>query len=86
MLTKISNIDRLHPNIIAFWERKGLKVMTNWTESSPYQVWNLYEGIISKYTVAVTYADQNKSTRYFLKNRSYSEQEMLKLIKLKAFW
>jgi hypothetical protein len=80
----------LHPKIIAFWEQKGLIIKPRFAlDGKKYMLWdavNLQHDVdayIIEYTVAQTH--DTGETTYWFEDGSYSEEEMLRVIKLKAF-
>ena len=74
----------MHPEIIKFWERAGFTIAAYHTSDLPGQiVWFKIKDDKS-YGVAA-FIGVGGLTRYFIDDSHYSEEEMLKLIKLKAF-
>ena len=74
----------MHPEIIKFWERAGFTIAAYHTSDLPRPiVWFKIKDDKSYGAAALTGVDG--ITRYFIDDSNYSEEEMLKLIKLKAF-
>lgn len=74
----------MHPEIEKFWNEAGYEVERGSYEDYVYYTSKLR--IASPF--AIVYKDGETPTKYFLHdwgNRIYSESEMLKIIKLKAF-
>jgi hypothetical protein len=76
----------LHPDIIAFWEKKGCTIesrcdMEIWHED---MVWDAVNGNVIEYTIGITFLSERPDI-YYWNNEEYSEAEILKILKLKAF-
>jgi hypothetical protein len=78
----------IHPDIRAFWERRG-KIGYDVLDSEPVHLlyWFIYPGIgLDIAGTYIAYQPHGQETiRYSLNGESYTEEEMLRLIKLKAF-
>jgi hypothetical protein len=70
----------IHPEIKKFWENQGFEVREPWFSRSQY-IYGYKNSFISK---LIARTDLNDSYEYLFKNWK-SEEEMLRLIKLKAF-
>jgi len=69
----------MHPEILKFWEEQYHII--HYYHNSLYEVWYIdYIG----YNICMI-DKSNKNKRYYLDSKSYLEEEMLKIIKLKAF-
>ena len=73
----------MHPTIKEFWGQTGIVESAVWNCNINHTIWNIYD---FDYTILLTIAiNDEHGLRYFYDNKSFSEIEMLKLIKLKAF-
>ena len=73
----------MHPEILKFWEEQYHII--RYYHNSFHEVWYIdYIGYNNGYNICMI-DKSNKNKRYYLDSKSYLEEEMLKLIKLKAF-
>jgi len=77
----------IHPDIREFFEKKfDTKITNNNNTITPNRYWFLYQGTLTIYIAA--YYPDNKEMVYSIDNfhtTEYTEAEMLKIIKIKAF-
>ena len=86
----------MNEEIKKFWEDKGYKVEPRFTSELGLEWWHKShafgsmlwdaiddENIVIVYTVALTFKD--KPTVYYFDGSSWSEEQMIKILKLKAF-
>lgn len=85
----------MHPEIKKFWESKGYKIVVDILEGTyPDDLWRFY-WVLVKDGRQVEFAgvsnDQPQGTKdapcttYLLNHKEFSEKEMLRIIKQKAF-
>ena len=77
----------LHPDVIAFWEKRGCKVesrfdMEIWHDS---MLWDAVKGNTIEYTIGMTFLNGERPDIYYWNREEYSEAEILRIIKMKVF-
>jgi len=84
----------MHPDIKAFWEKQG-KIIHAY-DFSTHKFWFIYSDPeyynqggppppLKEDTVCIELKSVNVGKRYYLQGANYSEEDMLKVIKMKAF-
>ena len=80
----------LHPEIRAFFESPGSQIMEslslNNQDIASTWCWLKKSDSNKLQCIAVQFDNEKEEITYFIDNVPYSEEDMLKAIKLKAFW
>jgi hypothetical protein len=76
----------LHPDVIAFWEKKGCTVesrfdMEIWHDNL---LWDAVKNNAIEYTIGITFLTDRPDI-YYWNGEEYSEAEILRVLKMKAF-
>jgi len=77
----------LHPDVIAFCEKKGYTVESRFDMEIWHGdvLWDAVKGNIIEYTIGMTFLNGERPNVYYWNKEEYSEAEILKILKLKAF-
>ena len=88
----------MHPEIEKFWEDQGYSIVLSDSRTKPdpeswrfmyfLMIDNRYKGYVAyseRYYQSFCYVLSPKAVKYLLDGRYYSEEEMLRFIRLKAF-
>ena len=78
-------MNKIHPEIKLFWEKSGYVIEPLTPNIDEYldMSWWILKDNYPVDTVAMTH--KNKPAEYYMEGKKYSEEEMLHLVKLRAF-
>jgi hypothetical protein len=72
----------VHPEVIAFWEKKGYTVKSR--EGHDFGMfWDIVKGSAIFHTITQTFID--RPNIYYWDNKEYSEEQIVRIIRMKAF-
>jgi hypothetical protein len=72
----------VHPDVIAFWGKKGYTVESREVHDLG-MYWDIVKGHAIFHTIVQTFID--RPNIYYWGDKEYSEEEIVRIIKLKAF-